>query len=55
MVQTTVSVRYMVDDVDKAVAFYTVFEAEDFGPALTPKLPEQEECLRTQVEQHKHS
>jgi hypothetical protein len=26
-----------------------VFEAEDFGPALTPELREQEENLRTQV------
>ena len=26
-----------------------VFEAEDFGPALTPELREQEERLRTQV------
>ena len=32
-----------------------MFEAEDFGPALTPELREQEERLRTQVEQHKHS
>ena len=27
-----------------------VFEAEDFGPAFTPELREQEERLRTQVE-----
>ncbi len=27
-----------------------VFEAEDFGPALTPELREQEERLRAQVE-----
>jgi hypothetical protein len=26
-----------------------VFEAEDFGPALTPELREQEERLRKQV------
>lgn len=26
-----------------------VFEAEDFGPAFTPELREQEECLRAQV------
>ena len=26
-----------------------VFEAEDFGPALTPELREQEECLRARV------
>ena len=32
-----------------------MFEAEDFGPALKPELREQEECLRTHVEQHKHS
>src|ERR1700757_173905 len=29
------------------------FEAEDFGPALTPELREQEEKLRAQVEQRK--
>lgn len=28
-----------------------VFEADDFGPALTPELREQEERLRAQVEQ----
>jgi hypothetical protein len=28
-----------------------VFEAEDFGPAFTPELREQEERLRTQSEQ----
>ena len=27
-----------------------VFEAEDFGPALTPELKEAEECLRTQLD-----
>ncbi len=32
-----------------------VFEAEDFGPALTPELREQEERLRAKVEQHKGS
>ena len=32
-----------------------VFEADDFGPALTPELREQEERLRTQVEQRKGS
>jgi len=32
-----------------------VFEAEDFGPALTPELREQEERLRAKVEQHKAS
>ena len=30
-----------------------VFEAEDFGPALTPELREQEERLRAQAEQQK--
>jgi hypothetical protein len=30
-----------------------VFEAEDFGDALTPELREQEERLRAQVGQHK--
>ncbi len=32
-----------------------VFEAEDFGPALTPDLREQEERLRAEVEQRKNS
>jgi hypothetical protein len=32
-----------------------VFEAEDFGAALTPELREQEERLRAQVEQSKGS
>jgi len=30
-----------------------VFEAADFGPALTPELKEQEERLRAQVEKQK--
>jgi hypothetical protein len=30
-----------------------VFEAEDFGPAFTPELREQEERLRAQVEARK--
>src|SRR5262245_21854466 len=30
-----------------------VFEAEDFGPAFTPELREQEERLRAQVEERK--
>jgi hypothetical protein len=30
-----------------------VFEAEDFGPALTPELREQEERLRAELEQRK--
>ena len=30
-----------------------VYEAEDFGPALTPELKEQEEQLRAQVATHK--
>lgn len=32
-----------------------VFEAEDFSPALTPELREQEERMRAQVEQQKIS
>ncbi len=32
-----------------------VFEAEDFGPTLTPDLREQEEMLRTQLGQKKGS
>jgi hypothetical protein len=32
-----------------------VFEAEDFGPALTPELWQQEESLRTQVAGRKQS
>jgi hypothetical protein len=32
-----------------------VFEVEDFGPALTPELREQEERLRLEVEQRKRS
>ena len=32
-----------------------VFEAADFGPALTPELKEQEERLRTQVKEQKRS
>jgi hypothetical protein len=32
-----------------------VFEAEDFGPALTPELREQEERLRAELEQRKES
>jgi hypothetical protein len=32
-----------------------VFEAEDFGPALTPEIMEQEERLRAQVDQRKIS
>ena len=30
-----------------------VFEAEDFGPALTPELREQEESVRAELEQRK--
>jgi hypothetical protein len=30
-----------------------VFEAADFGPALTPELKEQEERLRAQVEKER--
>jgi len=32
-----------------------VFEAEDFGPARTPELREQEERLRAELEQRKGS
>ena len=32
-----------------------VFEAEDFGPALTPELRIQEERLRAELEQRKGS
>ena len=32
-----------------------VFEAEDFGPALTPELRNQEERLRAELEQRKGS
>jgi hypothetical protein len=32
-----------------------VFEPEDFGPALTPELREQEERLRAELEQRKGS
>jgi hypothetical protein len=32
-----------------------VFEAADFGPALTPELKEQEERLRAQVEKERKS
>ena len=36
---------------DTEVEIRQVFEAEDFGPALTPELREQEERLRAQAEQ----
>ena len=32
-----------------------VFEADDFGPALTPEIREQEESLRAELEQRKGS
>ena len=32
-----------------------VFEADDFGPAITPELREQEERLRAELEQRKAS
>jgi hypothetical protein len=32
-----------------------VFEAEDFGPALTPEIREQEERLRAELEKRKGS
>jgi hypothetical protein len=40
---------------DGEVEIRQVFEAEDFGPALTPELREQEERLRAQLEQGKSS
>ena len=38
-------------DGEAEIEIRQVFEAEDFGPALTPELREQEERLRSQVEQ----
>ncbi len=38
-------------DLESEVELRPVFEAEDFGEALTPELRETEERLRTQVEQ----
>ena len=38
---------------DTEVEIRQVFEADDFGPALTPDLREAEERLRVQVEQQK--
>jgi hypothetical protein len=34
------------------IEIHQVFEAEDFGTALTPELREHEERLRAQLEQH---
>ncbi len=39
------------EDIESEVELRPVFEAEDFGEALTPELRETEERLRTQVEQ----
>ncbi len=39
---------------DCEVEIRPVFEADDFGPALTPELREQEERLRAQVAAAKH-
>jgi len=38
-------------DGEAEIEIRQVFEAEDFGPALTPELREQEERLRSHVEQ----
>ena len=38
---------------DTEVEIRQVFETEDFGPAMTPELREQEERLRAQVAQKK--
>jgi len=39
----------MPHDTEAEIEIRQVFEAEDFGPALTPELREQEERLRAQV------
>lgn len=39
---------------DCEVEIRPVFEADDFGPALTPELREQEDRLRAQVAANKH-
>lgn len=39
----------MPHDTETEIEIRQVFEAEDFGPALTPELREQEERLRAQV------
>jgi hypothetical protein len=39
---------------ESEVEIRPVFEAEDFGPELTPELREQEERLRAQAAQKKH-
>ena len=41
--------------VESEIEIRQVFEAEDFGPAFTPELREQEERLREQVEKRKES
>jgi len=40
---------------DSEIEIRQVFEPEDFGPALTPELREQEERLRAELEQRKGS
>ena len=40
---------------DSEIEIRQVFEASDFGAALTPELREQEERLRTQIEKQKSS
>ncbi len=39
---------------DSDIEIRPIFEAEDFGEALTPALREQEDRIRTQVEPHSH-
>jgi hypothetical protein len=39
----------MPHDTETEIEIRQVFEAEDFGPAFTPELREQEERLRAQV------
>jgi hypothetical protein len=39
---------------DSEIEIRPVFEAEDFGEALTPKLREQEDRIRAQVETRQH-
>ena len=41
-------------DGESEIEIRQVFEADDFGEALTPELRKQEERLRAQVEQRKH-
>jgi hypothetical protein len=41
--------RWPVEDGDVVLEIRQVFEADDFGPAYTPELREQEERLRNQA------